>query len=293
MSGCAGQIRTDDLRVMSPAEVYRSTPAALAEWTSAPHIPLGCDRSTGLEPHLSILWVCHNIVIMLPSPRARVLFGSDLLPELLALLLGKPNRSFTSKEIRDSLGGPNPDSLYRALNRGMELGVVARSAKGRYGMYAANASSPIYADLRRLLAKLDTRRSLSAYRPLGLRELAELLKATGEYGDDQIPPDSMRLIHQFLDDFEAARRATRRRLLSEPPATGSAILDAYLAALAEHLAASHDLPVPSWVEDQPRFRKPWWFESRSATGVTTALAQSPAAFRRHGLFISEKSLTRA
>jgi hypothetical protein len=104
----------------------------------------------------------------------------------------------------------------------------------------------------------------------------------------------MALIVQFVDDFRSRRRDKQRDLISgEPGRTGSTVLDAYLAALAEHLSNEAGLPAPAWVDDPTRFLRQWWIESDVPSAGPTAMAQSPAAFRRRGIFISERALERA
>ena len=68
--------------------------------------------------------------------------------------------------------------------------------------------------------------------------------------------------------------------------------DAYLAALAEHLAFHHSLPRPAWSVEPGRFLRRMWFASAAPGLRATAIQQSPAAFRRRGLFIGATTLQR-
>lgn len=228
------------------------------------------------------------------APKARLLFGSDLLPALLQLLLSHPDRQYGWKEIQENLAGPNPDSLYRAMDRALALGVIKRYPKGgRYGTYAADTSSAIYRDLKRLLDKLNLRPAAGTYEPVDLPALARLFKED-KPPDGALGEQTLAWIHQFVDDFRASKRSVQRNLIKEEPApTGSTVLDAYLAGLAEHLAAEARLPAPRWVNRPERFLGSWWIESDLPTSRPAALALSPAAFRRHGVFISDRALTRA
>ena len=98
---------------------------------------------------------------------------------------------------------------------------------------------------------------------------------------NQLPHDASALILQFVDDFRSRRRSVQRDLVSRrPPQTGSRLLDAYLAGLAEYLSNEVGVPVPAWVEDPDRFLREWWIESDVPSARPTAIAQSPAAFRR-------------
>ena len=230
---------------------------------------------------------------MATAPRADLLFGSEVLPELLQVILTAPTRRFGWSDLNRALAGINPESLYRALGRAVELGVVRRESKGQYGVYSANTDSPLYRDLRRVLSKVETRRRNGSYAPQSLAELAIDLKAM-KIGQATMPSDALALILQFVDDFRSRRRTKQRELVSRRPGrTGSALIDAYLAALAEYLSNEGGLPAPSWVEHPDRFLDKWWIESDVPSARPTAIAQSPAAFRRRGIFISERALERA
>jgi len=228
------------------------------------------------------------------QPSADLLFGSEVLPQVLQVLLNAPDRRFGWVDLSRSLAGANRDSLYRALGRAVELGVVKREPKGRYGVYSANTDSPLYRDLRRLLAKLETRRHNGTYAPESIADLARDLRRTTIRSQTKLPGEANARILQFVDDFRSRRRTAQRDLLSRKPATtGSKLIDAYLAAVAEQLSTEAGLPAPAWVEDPDRFLQRWWIESDVPSARPTAVAQSPAAFRRRGIFVSERALERA
>lgn len=96
----------------------------------------------------------------------------------------------------------------------------------------------------------------------------------------------------FLDDLRWARDAddVERRIAAEPPTAG-AHADAYLAALAEHVAARHNIAAPAW-EDPGRFLDHLWWPSRIEGLRARAVVESPAAFRRRGIFIGRTTLRR-
>jgi hypothetical protein len=101
-------------------------------------------------------------------------------------------------------------------------------------------------------------------------------------------------IREFLDEF-ALRPDDRSRsdAIAEPPEpTGDPRYEAYLGALAEHLAAAHRLPRPSWSIEPQRFLGRFWFVSDVPGFRGIAIAQAPAAFRRRGIFVPERSLHR-
>ena len=101
-------------------------------------------------------------------------------------------------------------------------------------------------------------------------------------------------VREFLDEFallprdDLRGRAIKRR----PELTGNSRADAYLGALAEHLAAIGGLERPSWSVEAERFLDRFWFPSVEPGFRALAIAQSPAAFRRRGIFIAAAALDR-
>jgi hypothetical protein len=228
------------------------------------------------------------------QPSADLLFGSEVLPQLLQVVLNAPTTRFGWSDISQALAGANRDSLYRALGRAVELGVIKRESKGRYGIYSANTDSPLYRDLRRVLTKLETRRRNGTYAPESIADLARDLRQLKVGRQAKLPVEASARILQFVDDFRSRRRSTQRQLLTRTPGlTGSPLIDAYLAGAAEYLSNEVGLSAPAWVEDPDRFLRTWWIESDVPSAGPTAVAQSPAAFRRRGIFVSEKALERA
>lgn len=101
-------------------------------------------------------------------------------------------------------------------------------------------------------------------------------------------------VREFLDEFalrgdDGAREAA---IDQRPQATGDRRYDAYLGALAEHLAAVHRLDRPAWSVERGRFLDSFWFVSDVVGFRAIAIAQAPAAFRRRGIFVPERSLHR-
>jgi hypothetical protein len=102
---------------------------------------------------------------------------------------------------------------------------------------------------------------------------------------------------QLLDDYTSeARRAgagqASRRFEEEPAATGSAEVDAGLAALAEHLARRDGWSAPAWARSAGRYTQHWWFVTPLRGMHATALQQSPPSFRKRGVFITADALSR-
>jgi hypothetical protein len=104
-------------------------------------------------------------------------------------------------------------------------------------------------------------------------------------------------LRNFLDEFlaepNAEALATEPELLAPEDGKQGRIQDAYLAAVAEHLAAEHKLPIPSWVAgDQRQLHRPW-FATPMAALRAVLIHESPPAFRARNLFVSANALSRA
>lgn len=83
-----------------------------------------------------------------------------------------------------------------------------------------------------------------------------------------------------------------RSIADEPHPTGDRRHDAYLAALAEHIALQRGLSRPAWTTHPNRFLDRFYFKSDVPGFRGLAIAQSPAAFRRRGIFIAAGALER-
>jgi hypothetical protein len=101
-----------------------------------------------------------------------------------------------------------------------------------------------------------------------------------------------KLVWEFLEEYRWESADTRVALLTdEPGLTGDERWDALLAALAEHLLAQADLAPPTWVE--ARVLRRAWFPAELAIHRADALAWAPAAFRKHGVYLSVHDLAAA
>jgi hypothetical protein len=101
-------------------------------------------------------------------------------------------------------------------------------------------------------------------------------------------------VRELLDELALTQTDDQRRraIAEEPAATGDQRFDAYLGALAELLAIRHGLAVPPWTQHPSRFLDRFWFVSPVPGFRAIAIAQSPASFRRRGIFIAKGSLKR-
>jgi hypothetical protein len=99
---------------------------------------------------------------------------------------------------------------------------------------------------------------------------------------------------EFLDEFSLRGddRSRAAAIVDRPKPTGDVHHDAYLGALAEHLATAHGLDRPEWSIEPGRFLDRFWFVSEVPGFRAVSIAQAPAAFRRRGVFVPERSLHR-
>jgi hypothetical protein len=101
------------------------------------------------------------------------------------------------------------------------------------------------------------------------------------------------LLSEFLDTFYGADAARMAAAITAAPVGIGAIHDAYLAAVAEHLALRFALAVPRWVDDPGRFLSEPFFAGGLETLKAVLLVESPLAFRRRHIFVSANALSRA
>lgn len=124
------------------------------------------------------------------------------------------------------------------------------------------------------------------YQPMTLADLAGHLSHTNH---DKI---RWKLVWEFLEEYRWESPDSQVELLqAEPTPLEEERWDVLLAALAEHLAAQHDLAPPRWAEK--RVLKRPWFPAELAIQRADALVWAPAAFRKHGVYLSVWDLAAA
>jgi len=97
---------------------------------------------------------------------------------------------------------------------------------------------------------------------------------------------------EFLDAWQMMPRTEQVAALAHEPDRVEPLKDAYLAALAEHLALESCLPVPPWTEQPERFLSEPFFAGGLQSLKALLLVESPLAFRRRLIFISADALSR-
>jgi hypothetical protein len=121
-------------------------------------------------------------------------------------------------------------------------------------------------------------------RSLSLAEVASRIAA----GDEPLGG-----VRDFLGQVDRRSDDELATLVRERPVpTGDRKADALLAGVAEHLAAVRELPCPGWVHEQGRFLDQFWFVSSVPGFRAVALAQTPIALKRRGIFWPARSLER-
>ena len=98
-------------------------------------------------------------------------------------------------------------------------------------------------------------------------------------------------LREFLDEFYGHPKR-RRAAMAEEPLLLDDVKDAYLAAVAEHLAMRYDLSAPGWAENHGRPLRKAFFAGGLESLKAMLTIESPAAFRRRLLFVSKNALDR-
>jgi hypothetical protein len=125
--------------------------------------------------------------------------------------------------------------------------------------------------------------------PAGLRATLAGVAQKARAGED-----FRHAVRDFIDEFSLLAEDSERqaRIDAAPAPTGERRHDAFLGALAEHLAAVEGLERPAWSVEPDRFLDAFWFVSDVPGFRAAAIAGSPAAFKRRGVLIPERSLHR-
>jgi hypothetical protein len=127
---------------------------------------------------------------------------------------------------------------------------------------------------------------MTSYQPMTLVTLAQHLRVTA---NEKI---RWKLVWEFLEEFRWEPPEIQLGLVGdEPELIGDERWDVLLAALAEHLLAGHDVAPPDWAERRVLRRA--WFPAELAIHRADALVRAPAAFRKHGVFLSSNDLSAA
>ena len=120
-------------------------------------------------------------------------------------------------------------------------------------------------------------------RPATLREAVRRAK-DGEQGFDVA-------IREFLDTFYS-NPERRSEVISRQPDKIDPLRDAYVAAVAEHLANVYSLEVPGWTEVHGNDLHQPFFAGGLDSLKGILFVESPTAFRKRLIFVSKHALSR-
>ena len=127
----------------------------------------------------------------------------------------------------------------------------------------------------------------SGARPRGLVSLAEVARRV-RAGDD-----FFFCVPEHLSSLRLLSGAERVGLVAERPEDlPDPVHQAYVAALAEHTCGQARVAPPAWALEPDRFLDRFWFGTDRPGLEAWCLAESPAAFRRRGLFVTRGRLDR-
>ena len=127
---------------------------------------------------------------------------------------------------------------------------------------------------------------MTSYRAMTLADLGRRLASVDDV------KTRWKLVWEFLEEYRWEPDDVQASLLNdEPPGTGDERWDVLLAALAEHLAAQHGRAAPEWTEMRVLQRP--WFPAELEIQRADALVWAPAAFRKHGVYLSVRDLEAA
>ena len=125
--------------------------------------------------------------------------------------------------------------------------------------------------------------NLFGRKPRSLVEVVRRVKA----GEQKFDPS----LREFLDSFYA-NPDSRQQAIEERPTSIDAVHDAYVAAVAEHLARVYRLQIPVWSETHGNGLHEPFFAGGLQSLKGVLVAESPTAFRRRLLFVSKDALSR-
>jgi transcriptional regulator with XRE-family HTH domain len=178
----------------------------------------------------------------------------------------------------------------------LEVAERAGTAQPAVAAYESGARVPSLTTRARLLGACDHDVEVIA-RPRmrrGTASLAELAQTIQQDLKDGGERDALRLLFGFADDFRESSRPGAIELIAQEPApTGDSRFDATLAGVAEFFATERGIPAPGWVDQPDRFVEPLWFVASRPEFDAYTLANTPAAFARHGVLIAREVFDRA
>ena len=123
-----------------------------------------------------------------PAPPLLPILRSQQQGEILALLLGDPDRELSLTEISQLTGAPHP-SVYREVQRAEQVGLVTSRKVGNTRLVRADTGSPYYAGLADVLTRAFGVPAVlaDALRDVGGIEEAYVYGSSAQYLPDSQP----------------------------------------------------------------------------------------------------------
>lgn len=184
-------------------------------------------------------------------------------------------------------------SLLRSTrtSHGLSQRALATAAGVRQPGVAAvesGAEDATVSRLEHLLAELGSQLSVLPTRLRPVWAAGEDVRQALDRDDERT---AWREVIQLNDDLRAADRATRVALAVAPPGrTGSQRFDALVAAVTDFALTEGRLPRPTWLDDDVwALSEPWDVEDVPALRPAAREA-TPAAIRRHGVYLDRAVL---
>lgn len=167
---------------------------------------------------------------------------------------------------------------------GVAWSTIARIEKGHV--------DPTVGMLNRLLAAAgsDAVLRLARRRANPAVTLASLVDAWTTGPNGTTLPDWTRL-RGFIDDLALHPDRTYGATLHMPPPSGSAVMDAILASIAEKVCDDSRIPRPTWTRRVPPVPGGWALPGTPAM-IESAREATPPQFARRGLVLAERGLWR-
>ena len=162
------------------------------------------------------------------------------------------------------------------------------------------------------VARIETYRVQPSIPVLGrlLDVIGQGVKLSGEYIDNRISArEAAKSIKKelsanndqraflnwliLLDDLKAVTAVRLLELVCDPaPSTGSSVYDALVAGLVEYVCHQKGLQSPDWIGEPWRSTEEWYFSGIPEL-YQTEREESPPPFAKRGIYLLERSLSRA
>lgn len=176
------------------------------------------------------------------------------------------------------------------------VGLSQRALAARAGVPASTVlrienghMDPTVGMLRRLLEAADTRLELGAA-PLRRRPELTQLSAAWKRAADGDRPD-WTPIRAVLDTLARHPEWTADAIARQPQRSGSAVMDALLAGIAEKLADDAGLPRPAWTRRGRRLKQQWTTPG-PARHMAWRQAHTPPQLKERNVIVDAQSLWR-